>query len=184
MEFENLGGDSEWAGDSIRISSKFLRLGNSGVVAMWKRSTIFSEAIQVSWRRAKSDREREREREREGGRKREKETRTSTFYFPYKFSDVKGGKRRAQETHAVCTKKTRPGLNNITMPKLHFVSISLTSSELPHGQVPNRFLAPLSRKQFNSYLAVLLQRLEVILKAFSTTATDVSSFVQTNRRRL
>lgn len=178
VEFENLRGDSEWAGDSIRISSKFLRLGNSGVVAMWKRSTIFSEAIQVSWRRAK------REREGGGGRKTDKETRTSTFYFPYKFSDVKGGKRRAQETHAVCTKKTRPGLNNITMPKLHFVSISLTSSELPHGQVPNRFLAPLSRKQFNSYLAVLLQRLEVILKAFSTTATDVSSFVQTNRCRL
>lgn len=65
VEFENLRGDSEWAGDSIRISSKFLRLGNSGVVAMWKRSTIFSEAIQVSWRRAKRERERERGREKD-----------------------------------------------------------------------------------------------------------------------
>lgn len=65
VEFENLRGDSEWAGDSIRISSKFLRLGNSGVVAMWKRSTIFSEAIQVSWKRAK------RETERVGGGRKE-----------------------------------------------------------------------------------------------------------------
>lgn len=31
-------------------------------------------------------------------------------------------------------RKTRPGLNNITMTKLHSVSISLTSSELLHGQ--------------------------------------------------
>ena len=159
------------ADDLIGTSRKLLRLGgNSSIVVTWKRSTIFSEAIQASWRTARG-REKETERERQ--------TRASPFYFPYKFNDVKGGKRRTQETHAVCTKKTRLGLNNITMTKLHFVSISLTSSELPHGQVPGRFLAPLSRKQFNSYLAVLLQRLEVILKAFST---DVSQFVQTNRR--
>lgn len=44
------------------------------------------------------------------------------------------------------------------MTKLHFVSISLASSELPHGQLS--FSTVLSyRKQFNSYLyPVLLQK--------------------------
>lgn len=116
-------------------------------VATWKRSEIFSEGVQV------------REKRRKAPKRVVPVSRISSATWKRK--------RRTREVHAARTKKTRPRLNNITMAKLHFVSISLTLSGLPHGQVPSRFPAALSRKQFNSYLALLLQRLEVVLGAFS-----------------
>lgn len=95
-------------------------------------------------------------------------TTTTTTY-------VKGGNVVCKKRLPLAQRKHGPGLNNITMTKLHSVSISLAPSELPYGQLPNRFHATLSRKQFNSYLTRSITK----LRSYSQNVDDVSSsFVQ------
>lgn len=91
--FQNLRSDAT-LGTRFHLSEslerKFLLPLDSSLVVMWKRSTIFSEAIHGEMKKGGGKREKERERERGG----------SMFHFPYKFNyDKRRETSRARETH-------------------------------------------------------------------------------------
>lgn len=97
--FQNLRSDAT-LGTRFHLSEslerKFLLPLDSSLVVMWKRSTIFSEAIHGEMKKGGGKREKEREREREVAR---------CSIFRINSTTIKGGKRRVHEKR---TKKNTP----------------------------------------------------------------------------
>lgn len=97
--FQNLRSDAT-LGTRFHLSEslqrKFLLPLDSSLVVMWKRSTIFSEAIHGEMKKGGGKREKERERELEVAR---------CSIFRINSTTIKGGKRRVHEKR---TKKSTP----------------------------------------------------------------------------